>query len=152
MRSALAAFFVDTNVLVYAYDAGDPTRSARARACLRRLGEAHNGAVSAQVLGEFFVAVTRRIRPPLAADVAEAIATNLSRAWPVFDITDASVLEAMRAVQRYQFQYWDALIWASAKLHGIPTVLTEDMPSGQLIEGVRFENPFESTFNLARLD
>jgi predicted nucleic acid-binding protein len=148
----LAAFLVDTSVLVYAYDPGDAAKASRARVCIRRLGDARNGAVSAQVLGEFFVAVTRRVCPPLSVLEAEQIATNLSRAWAVYDVTGAAVLEAMRAVQRYQFQYWDALIWATAKLNGIPTVLTEDLPSGVLVEGVRFEDPFGSAFDLARLD
>ena len=148
----MAAFLVDTNVLVYAYDRGDAARASRAQACIQRLGDARNGAVSAQVLGEFFVAVTRRIRPPLSANAAETIAVNLGRAWPVYDVTGAAVLEAMRAVQQYQFQYWDGLIWATAKLHGVLNILTEDLPSGRLIEGVRFEDPFDPDFDLTRLD
>ena len=63
-----------------------------------------------------------------------------------------AVIEAMRAVRQYQFQYWDALIWATAKLNGVPNVLTEDIPSGGLVEGVRFEDPFQAGFELARLD
>jgi predicted nucleic acid-binding protein len=148
----LAAFFVDSNVLAYAYDPGDPAKASRARACLRRLGDARNGAISAQVLGEFFVVVTRRLHPPLSAETAERVAMNLSRSWPVYDVTGAAVLEAMRAVQQYQFQYWDGLIWATAKLNGVPNVLTEDLPNGSLIEGVRFEDPFAADFELARLD
>jgi predicted nucleic acid-binding protein len=148
----LAAFLVDTNVLVYAYDPGNHPKATQARACIRRLGDARNGAVSAQVLGEFFVVATRRLRPPLSATAAETIATNLRRVWPVYDVTASAVIEAIRAVRQYQFQYWDALIWATAKLHGVPNVLTEDLPSRRLVEGVRFEDPFESSFDLARLD
>jgi predicted nucleic acid-binding protein len=58
----------------------------------------------------------------------------------------------VRAVERYQFQYWDGLIWATAKLYGIPNVLTEDLPSASLVESVRFQNPFDAGFDLARLD
>ena len=148
----MAAFLVDTNVLVYAYAPGDQSKASRARACIRRLGDARNGAVSAQVLGEFFVVATRRLRPPLSTPTAEAIVTNLGRAWPVYDVTGVAVIEAMRAVRQYQFQYWDALIWATAKLNGVPNVLTEDIPSGGLVEGVRFEDPFQAGFELARLD
>ena len=148
----MAAFLVDTNILVYAYEPGHELKASRARACIRRLGAAHNGAVSAQVLGEFFVVATRRLRPPLTATVAESVAINLRRAWPVYDVTATAVIEAIRAVHQYQFQYWDALIWATAKLHRVPNVLTEDLPSGRLVEGVRFEDPFEPGFDLARLD
>jgi predicted nucleic acid-binding protein len=148
----LAAFLVDTNVLAYAYDAGEAAKATRARACLRRLGDSRNGVVSAQVLGEFFVVATRRLRPPLNALEAEQIATNLSRSWTVLDVTAAVALEAMRAAQRYQFHYFDGLIWATAKLNSVPNVLTEDLPSGSLIEGVRFEDPFDVRFDLTRLD
>ena len=148
----MAAFLVDTNVLAYAYDAGEAAKAARARACVRRLGDSRNGVVSAQILGEFFVVATRRLRPPLSAVEAEQIAMNLSRSWRVLNVTAAAALEAMRAAQQYQFQYFDGLIWATAKLNGVPNVLTEDLPSGSLIEGVRFDDPFDSRFDLASLD
>ena len=69
----------------------------------------------------------------------------------IYEITSQAVLEAVRAVQRYQFAYWDALIWATAKLNGVLTILTEDRPSSGLIEGVRFADPFQTGFDLARL-
>ena len=77
---------------------------------------------------------------------------NLSRSWRVLNVTAAAALEAMRAAQQYQFQYFDGLIWATAKLNGVPNVLSEDLPSGSLIEGVRFDDPFDSRFDLASLD
>ena len=148
----MAAFLVDTNVLAYAYEAGDAAKASRARACIRLLGASRNGVVSAQILGEFFVVATRRLRPPLSAREAEQIAMNLSRSWTVLDVTAAAALEAMRAAQQYQFQYFDGLIWATAKLNGVPNVLTEDLPSGSLVEGIRFEDPFDARFDLTRLD
>src|SRR5438552_16287965 len=101
-RTDLVAFLVDTNVLVYGFGAGDVARGDRARACLRRLGDARNGAVSAQVLGEFFTAITRRAPAPLSRSEAEAVVVNLSRAWPVYSLTGMAVLEATRAIQQYQ--------------------------------------------------
>ena len=88
----MAAFLVDTNVLAFALcrwgsDVGDSPRARRARACIRCLGEARNGAVSAQVLGEFFVVATCRLDPPLSPTLAETIAMNIRRAWPVYDVT-----------------------------------------------------------------
>ncbi len=151
-RSGLVAFLVDTNVLVYAYDPADRVKASRAGACIQRLTDSWNGALTAQVLSEFFIATTRRLNPPLRAAEAEAILVGLIRDWPVYEVTPLGVLDAIRAVQNYQFSYWDALIWATARLNGIPNVLTEDMPSASLIEGVRFVNPFDATFDLARLD
>jgi predicted nucleic acid-binding protein len=147
----LAAFLVDTNVLAYAYDARDPDRRARAAACLRRLAASRQGALSAQVLGEFFWVATRRLDPPLTAEQAERSVTNYARSWPVYPITSQTVLDAVRGVRQHQFAYWDALIWATAKLNGVLSILTEDQPSSSLIEGVRFINPLEQGFDLARL-
>jgi predicted nucleic acid-binding protein len=147
----LAAFLVDTNVLAYAYDPRDPDRQARAAACLRRLGASSQGALSAQVLGEFYWVVTRRLDPPLTAEQAERSITNYARSWTVYPITSQAVREAVRGVRQHQLVYWDALIWATAKLNGVLSILTEDQPSSSLIEGVRFINPLDQGFDLARL-
>jgi predicted nucleic acid-binding protein len=147
----LAAFLVDTNVLAYAYDPRDQERQGRAIDCLRRLAANHQGALSAQVLGEFFWVATRRLDPPLTAEQAERSITNYIRSWPVYPITSHAVLDAVRAVQQYQFAYWHALIWATAKRNGVLTILTEDQPSSSLIEGVRFLNPLDPSFDLGRL-
>jgi predicted nucleic acid-binding protein len=147
----LAAFLVDTNVLAYAYDPRDPDRQARATACLGRLAASRQGALSAQVLGEFFWVATRRLDPPLTPEQAARSITNYARSWPIYPITSQAVLEAVRAVQQYQFAYWDGLIWATAKLTGVLSILTEDQPSSGLIEGVRFINPLDEGFDLARL-
>lgn len=150
-RSVLAGFLVDTNVLAYAYDPRDVDRQARAAACLHLLAASRQGALSTQVLSEFFWVATRRLNPPLTAELAERSITSYVRSWPIYPITAQAVLEAVRAAQRYQFAYWDALIWATAKLNEVLTILTEDQPSSSLIEGVRFVNPFEASFDLARL-
>ena len=147
----MAAFLVDTNVLAYAYDPRDPDRQARATACLRRLAASRQGALSAQVLGEFVWVATRRLAPPLTAEQAERSITNYARSWPVYPITSQAVLEAVRAVRQYRFADWDALIWATAKLNGVLSILTEDQPGSSLIEGVRFINPLDQGFDLARL-
>lgn len=109
------------------------------------------GCVSSQVLGEFFVVVTRRIQHPLSLADGERRVTNLARLWTVFDVTRVAVLEAVRGSQRYHLSYWDALIWAVAKLNAVPNVLTEDMPSGKLVEGVRYVDPFDPAFSLSSL-
>lgn len=147
----MAAFLVDTNVLAYAYDVRDSERQRRAAECLRTLAQKRQGAMTVQVLGEFFWVATRRLHPPLTAAEAERSMTNYARSWPVFPITAQAVLEAVRGVQRYHFAYWDALIWATAKLNNVLTILTEDEPSSPLIEGVRFVDPFGATFDLNQL-
>jgi len=51
-------------------------------------------------------------------------------------------------VRQYQFSFWDAQIWAAAKLNQVPVVLSEDFNAGAIIEGVRFVNPFAADFKL----
>jgi predicted nucleic acid-binding protein len=58
----------------------------------------------------------------------------------------------MRAVRQYQLAYWDGLIWATAKLNRVPTILSEDFQNGILLEGVRVQNPFAEDFDLAVLN
>jgi predicted nucleic acid-binding protein len=119
---------------------------------LARLGTTRRGSLSAQVLGEFFVTVTRKITPPLTVEEAEQRLTNYVRSWVIYDLTEAVVVEAVRGVQQHQCPYWDGLIWVTAKLNGVANVLSEDFSDGRLIEGVRFLNPFVETFDLAVLD
>jgi predicted nucleic acid-binding protein len=142
-----AAFLLDTNVLLYAYDNNDARKRQRAVTVLRRLGQTQRGALSVQILGEFFWNATRKIRQPLPAERVEQSIQAYVRTWTVFDLTSLILLEAIRGVQRYQFPYWDGLIWATAKLNGIPTVLSEDFNDGAIIEGVSFRNPFTPAFD-----
>jgi predicted nucleic acid-binding protein len=66
-------------------------------------------------------------------------------------MTPLIVLEAVRGLRTYQFSYWDSLIWASAKLNGIPNILSEDICDGVILDGVRFLNPFKASFDPATL-
>jgi predicted nucleic acid-binding protein len=143
--------FLDTNVLVYAYDESDERRFP-AQALLQWLSDRELGAVSTQVLGEFYTTTTRKLPLPLSAEDAEARTTNFARWWRVIDVTSSAVLEAVRASRRYQLSYWDALIWATAKLNGIFEVFTEDFSDRLLIEDVRFLSPFADSFTLEDLE
>lgn len=151
MRNGSSAFLVDTNVLVYAYDPTDGAKRERATTVLERLGTGQIGALSCQILGEFFVAVTRKIPWPLTEAEAERSVTNYVRSWVIYDLTELVVLEAVRGLQRYRLSYWDSLIWATAKLNGVPNILSEDFSDGALLEGVRFLNPFVEAFDLTLL-
>lgn len=69
---------------------------------------------------------------------------NYILAWEVVEVTGAIVLEAIRGVKEYQLSFWDAQIWATAKLNQISVVYSEDFNVGAIIEGVRFINPLDS--------
>jgi predicted nucleic acid-binding protein len=142
----MATTLIDTNVLVYVYDRSEPEKRRRAIEVLNRIHNAKTGIVSAQVLSEFYNSVTRKLKPPLSSVKAEAQLRAMARAWPVIPVTSEVVFEAVRGVREYQFSFWDAQIWAAARLYYIGTVLTEDFNPGAVIEGVRFVNPFAEDF------
>jgi predicted nucleic acid-binding protein len=146
-----AEYLVDTNVLVYAYDHGEPKKQAQAVATLRHLVAAGKGRLSAQVLAEFYRATTAKIAPALTPVEAHRQVDILLRTWPVVPITPLIVLEAARGVRDHRMAYWDAQIWATARLNQIPVVLSEDFTTGAVVEGVRFMNPFARQFDLAML-
>jgi len=114
--------FADTNVLVYAYDRSESQKQRRALEVLDRLAVSRVGVISTQVLAEFFVAVTRKIGTPLSVSEACVRVKNYLQAWTVLDLTGMIVLEAARGVREHQFNFWDAQIWAAARLNQIPVV------------------------------
>jgi len=127
---------IDTNVLVYAFDPRDSGKHQRAFDILDRLQLDGVGRLSVQCLGEFFCATTRGVHPILTqAEAAEQVEW-LGRAFRVFDISPAVVREAVRGVCAHRMAYWDAQIWATARLNQIPVVLSEDF-TASTIEGVR---------------
>ncbi len=141
----------DTNVPVYAHDRAEPKKQRRALETMRRLAVSGRGRLSAQILGEFFRAVTQRIPSPLSSSEAHSQITILIRAFPALPITPLIVLEAARGVRDHRLGYWDAQIWATARLNQIPLVLSEDFQDGLVLEGVRFVNPFAPAFDPATI-
>jgi predicted nucleic acid-binding protein len=141
---------VDTNVLLYAYDQGEPVKQSQAAAVLDRLASMRLGVLTPQVLAEFFVNATRKLQRPLTVEQVYDRIQNYLLSWEILDLSGSIILEAVRGVRTYQMAYWGAQIWASARLHQIPLIFTEDFNVGAVIEGVRFVNPFEEDFNLDR--
>jgi predicted nucleic acid-binding protein len=143
--------FIDTNVLVYAYDRVAGRKQERALEMLDHLVASGRGRLSVQILGEFFRATTTKLKPPLSIADARTELSRLTRAWPIVPITPLVVLEAARGVDQHRLPYWDAQIWATARLSQIDVVLSEDFSEGQVIDGVTFRNPFARGFTPAAL-
>lgn len=133
--------FVDTNVLLYAYDRAAGARHERAAALVGSLGAERRGALSVQVLQEFYVNATRKIAEPLGADAAMARIGVLSR-WAVHAPQASDVVAAARLAESSQLSFWDAMIVRSAGALGCATLWTEDLNNGQLVAGVTVRNPF----------
>lgn len=139
---------VDTNILLYAYDRGEPSKQPQALIVLDHLAVNGLGVLTSQVLAEFFVNATRKLKPPLTTEEAYGRIQNYLLSWEILDITGPIVLEAARGVRTYQMAYWDAQIWASAKMNQIRVVFSEDFSERVIIEGISFVNPFGSKFNM----
>lgn len=135
--------FVDTNILLYAYDTTTGERHEAARALMDRLWHERRGALSVQVLQEFYVNVTRKAVKPLAPGSAVERLQNLAR-WRVHSPLADDVVAAALWSTRYQLSFWDAMIVRSAAELRCDTLWTEDLTDGQEIEGVRLKNPFST--------
>ena len=135
--------FIDTNVLLYAYDSDAGNRHLAAKALLEELWENRSGVLSTQVLQEFYVNVTRKIAKPLARATARAIVDSYA-VWCI-DITVADIGAAFRIEDQARIGFWDALICAAAMKSGAERILSEDLNAGQKIAGIRIENPFSRT-------
>jgi predicted nucleic acid-binding protein len=137
-----ARTFLDTNVLVYAADEGEPRKRDIARAIFG-VDEPGQLVVSTQVLSEFYLVVTRKLRRPMSeADASDAV-DELAKLPTV--ITDTELVRSGIALSREQgLSFWDGLIVAAAASAGCIRVLTEDLSHGTTIAGVRVENPFIS--------
>ena len=139
---------VDTNILLYAYDRGQPVKQRRALEVLDHLALQRMGVLTSQVLAEFFVNTIKKLQQPLSIEEAYHCIENYLLSWEILDITGAIVLEAARGVRTYRMTYWDAQIWSSARMNQIPVVFTEDFGPRRIIEGVRFVNPFRADFEM----
>ena len=133
--------FVDTNVLVYRFDAGKPDKQRAAEAWLSRLWETRAGRLSYQVLREFYVTVTRKLTKSLDTDRARRAVRTLL-AWDPVACNERIIASAWDLEDRYSLSWWDALIVAAAREQSCPILLSEDLQTGQDLGGVRVVNPF----------
>lgn len=135
----IAEAFVDTNVLLYAISRSS-SEDKKARKARQLLGEVDFG-LSTQVLQEFFVNATQKIRTPISNEDALRFIEIVSAA-PVVPIDTELVLQAISFKQRFGLSYWDAAIVAAAHALGATTLFTEDLNAGQRYGDILAVNPF----------
>ena len=136
--------FVDTNVLVYAYDRAAGSKHVRARELLEELWTSGRGVLSTQVLQEFYVNVLRKTRPRVPPEDARTLVADYL-AWDPVVNDGAAVLEALDASRRHQRSYWDALVVVAAARSGASVMYSEDFNHGQRFGSVQVLNPFLDT-------
>ena len=132
--------FLDTNVLLYVVSR-DPAEQGKAERAGEILAD-RDGALSVQVLQEFYVQATRAGRSdPLTHEQASELVESFLR-FPVAEISTGVMLAAFETRARFGIAYWDAAILEAARSLGCEVVLSEDLSDGQDYDGVRVENPF----------
>ena len=141
---------IDTNLLIYLYDLNQPEKQKKAERVLEELELTRSGRLSVQALAEFFSVATRKLSPSLTLAEALDQITLFVRLWPVFDLTPMIVIEAGRGARDHNLSYYDAQVWATARLNQVPVIFSEDFRDGSILEGVRFVNPFSSKFLLEK--
>jgi predicted nucleic acid-binding protein len=133
--------FVDTNVLVYAYDADAGDKHEAAKEVLTRLWIDETGLISTQVLQEFHVTVTRKLRAPLDRRRAREVVATYG-AWEPHRPSVDDVLAAAELEERHQLAFWDALIVVAAQRSGAALLLSEDLQDGRRFGDVTVASPF----------
>ena len=130
--------FVDTNVVVYAFDQADP---AKQHIAIGVLEGKERLVVSSQVLLESWSVLTRKLADPLEENQASEIIDQLYT-LPVVSTDPQLVQQAIQTSLRFEIAIWDALIVEAARSAGCHRVLSEDLQAGQDFDGVVIENPF----------
>ena len=132
---------LDTNILIYAIDqqAGD-----RHDVAMTLVDDAieQDCVLTLQALSEFFAAATRKGKMPI--DDAEEQILDWQILFPIVTPKPSTLPRAINAVKKYQLSFWDAMLWATAREAGVTVLLTEDFQHGQIIDGIRFHDPFIS--------
>ena len=135
-------FFLDTNIFVYTFDASAPSKAAKATALVKHAIDTRIGVISYQVVQEFFNVAFRRFAQPMSVAEAEQYLITVLRPLLAVHSSPAIYFEALRIRERHRISWYDSLIVAAALEGRCEKLYSEDLQSGQKIEGLRIENPF----------
>ncbi len=133
--------FLDTNVLLYAFDVESEGKHPTARKTVEDLWRSGTGILSTQVLQEFYVNVTKKIARPVPPRAAKDIVLDFLK-WKVVVNDGASLIGAIDIQVEYGYSFWDALIIQAAMDGGATLLLSEDLTDGQRIKDLTIRNPF----------
>jgi len=133
--------FVDTNVFVYLFVSDAPAKRPRAREVIGQLARDRRLVLSAQVLSELYVTLTRKLIDPLQPEEALRALDDLT-AFPVVALDAPLVRHAAARSAEECISHWDAMILEAAVDAGAATVYSEDLQPGRGYQGVTVENPF----------
>ncbi len=136
-----AKCFVDTNVLVYMRDSTETEKQPKAEKWLAQLWANENGRISTQILNEYYVTVTQRLKPGITKERARADLRALS-VWRPLEMSTALIKSAWGVQDLYGYSWWDTLVITSALSLDCTYLLSEDMQHDQRIGQLTIINPF----------
>jgi predicted nucleic acid-binding protein len=141
MNYTKGKFFVDTNLLVYAYDSSAGKKWKTSLEVLSLLWTHRTGVISTQVIQELFVSLTQKVKNPIRPEMAKEIISDLVQ-WPLVVNDGKNILRAIDLQIKYHLSFWDSLILQAAINSKSEFLLSEDFQDGQVIESVTIVNPF----------
>ncbi len=131
--------FIDSNILVYAHDPADKTKHKKANELIERLEETGAGALSTQVLSEFYSVCNRKLK--FRSEELSDIIADFSY-WKLHRPTHADILNSIILQQDAKISWWDALILNSAIQLGANVLWSEDFQSNRRFGSLQVKNPF----------
>lgn len=134
--------FIDTNIIIYAYDVTAGKKHKAAGNILSELWNSGLGVISTQVLQEFFVTVVQKIPKPIEKQQAKEIVGDFLK-WHVVVNSGDAIIEAIDICLNSGYSFWDSMIIQAAITGGAAILISEDFQNGQLISGVTIRNPFK---------
>ncbi|MCH8010918.1 MAG: PIN domain-containing protein [Candidatus Marinimicrobia bacterium] len=131
--------FIDSNILIYAYDRSARSKREAAKRLISDLITTGLGTISTQVLQEFYVVSTKKlgIIPELAKTAIESL-----RALEIVTLSPELILSAIDTQLNWDISFWDALILQAASHSNCKILYTEDFSHGQSYGSVKVVNPF----------
>jgi predicted nucleic acid-binding protein len=141
MNYTKGKFFVDTHLLVYAYDSSAGKKWRTSLEVLSLLWIHHTGVLSTQVIQELFVSLTQKVKNPILPETAKEIISDFLH-WPLVVNDGENILRAVDLQIKYHFSFWDSLMLQAAITSKSEFLLSEDFQDGQVIESVTILNPF----------
>lgn len=134
--------FLDTNILVYAYDLDEKSKRQTAKAILADCWNNRSGVISTQVLQEFYVTLTRKLSSKLPASEARDVVSDFL-SWSIYQIVPTDIGEASEIGEQYGYTFWDSLVITAARNANAEVLYSEDMQDGQKLGDLKIINPFK---------
>ncbi len=135
-----AKYFVDTNILIYARDSSESEKQSAAAQWMTNLWETGSGRISAQVMNEYYVTVTQKLKPGLSKEQARSDLRALA-VWQPLEISSTLIESSWDIQDQYGYSWWDTLILSSALFLDCRYLLSEDMQHEQKVGNLTIINP-----------